>query len=750
MYGRSRQLISTMARPRTALLAALLAVWLVGGLAWAQPAVAATPSASVTYDIPAGPLGQALARFSEQSGLSLSFDPGLTAGKTTAGLSGSHAPLDALAKLLAGSGLRVAEAGDGRLTLVGDGKPSTTLPGVTVTGQSRQDDPTVHDISTEVLRRTMAKDVADIFATDPSVAIGGGGRNAQRLYLRGIESSNLNVTIDGARQGRSLHQHRGDAGGIDPEILKRVEVRTGPAADNGPGALGGGIVFETVDAQDKLVDGKSVGATIRGGYATADESLLGGATAYGVYDQHFGLLAHVSGTNFEDYSIGEGGRAPNTAGQDRDYFAKFSMLDLAGHSLRLSAERNTTDGHYVWGSTGSDMGYPLDTSEIIYAVSQRDTYTLDHRYNPASQWIDTKVNLYFNDNSVDNQSADTKYLSQETGGSARNTFTFDLGPTAHRLSVGGDVVAEDSIGELADGSEKNNKSSNLGLFIQDRLSLGPLGLSFGARLDSYDSDFGPYNINGTEVSPNVGATYELIQGLTAFANYGQAVRGSGIIPGSWLTNINAKTVFKITEPESSRQIDGGLRYLRDSLFLADDRFNIAGTVFNTRLENSIEAVGMRGVINELVNGETIIANGWELRAGWGFGPFDTTMAFAHVDTEDDDGNPIGVVRRKAASTGDRFVWDNRYQPIEGVVLGYTLTAVGRLKDVPSGQPERPGYVLHAIQAQWQPVWTPGLTLQLVVDNIFDVRYADQTSIYTTTGVVDEPGRDIRLGFTYSF
>jgi len=156
MYGRSRQLISTMARPRTALLAALLAVWLIGGLAWAQPAAAATPSASATYDIPAGPLGQALARFAEQSGLSLSFDPALVAGKTTAGLGGSHAPLDALAKLLAGSGLRVAEAGDGRLTLVGDGKPSATLPGVTVTGQSRQDDPTVHDISTEVLRRRPA------------------------------------------------------------------------------------------------------------------------------------------------------------------------------------------------------------------------------------------------------------------------------------------------------------------------------------------------------------------------------------------------------------------------------------------------------------------------------------------------------------------------------------------------------------------------------------------------------------------
>lgn len=47
---------------------------------------------------------------------------------------------------------------------------------------------------------------------EPSVSIGGGGRNAQRLYLRGIGGTNLNITIDGAKQGGSLYQHMGDIG----------------------------------------------------------------------------------------------------------------------------------------------------------------------------------------------------------------------------------------------------------------------------------------------------------------------------------------------------------------------------------------------------------------------------------------------------------------------------------------------------------------------------------------------------------
>jgi len=113
------------------------------------------------------------------------------------------------------------------------------------------------------------------------------------------------------------------------------------------------------------------------------------------------------------------------------------------------------------------------------------------------------------------------------------------------------------------------------------------------------------------------------------------------------------------------------------------------------------------------------------------------------------GQDPGAVRRLTAPTGDTLVWDNRWQATERLTLGYTLELVADLEDVPAGQPERDGYHFHSIRAQWQP--TPDLQLGLAVDNLFDRRYASHTSLYSaSTGILDEPGRDIRLNLAYTF
>ena len=87
------------------------------------------------------------------------------------------------------------------------------LPVVKVTGTRTS------DISSEALTRRQATSMRDIFALEPSVDVGGGAANARRLYLNGIEATNLNISIDGARQGRNLFQHRGNLTGLDPMLV---------------------------------------------------------------------------------------------------------------------------------------------------------------------------------------------------------------------------------------------------------------------------------------------------------------------------------------------------------------------------------------------------------------------------------------------------------------------------------------------------------------------------------------------------
>jgi hemoglobin/transferrin/lactoferrin receptor protein len=248
----------------------------------------------------------------------------------------------------------------------------------------------------------------------------------------------------------------------------------------------------------------------------------------------------------------------------------------------------------------------------------------------------------------------------------------------------------------------------------------------------------------------VGVTYDLIKGLTAFGNYGEAVRASGVIPGSWMTNIESGTPFNITEPERSRQWQGGLRYLGQSLFTDRDHLRLQGTYFHTLIENRIEAPGRRGVISEIKNGDDLISRGYELRVAWGLPNLETSLSFTHVTLEDQDGNPVGVIRRVAGATGDRVVWDNRWKPFDQLTLGYTLNLVFELTDVPEDEPNRDGYTVHNIQAIYEPVWCPGLAINLAVNNLLDERYSEHTTIYSDFGIVEEPGLDVRLGLTYKF
>lgn len=613
-------------------------------------------------------------------------------------------------------------------------------------------------VSLEKVRRSQSRDIKDVFAAEPSVTVGGGARSAQRIYLRGVEGTNLNITIDGATQGRNLFQHRGNAGGIDPDLLKSVVVAPGPVADNGAGALGGSIAFETVDAQDLLYPGRSSGFMLKNGYATVDDSWRGSAAAYGLVGGWLGVLAHVSAENSGDYRAGGGEDVHGSAGKDRDYFLKLSVLDKAGHSVRVSAEKNTNSGLYRWGA--GDAGYD-ESATLYYQESERETYVFDHRYRmPDSRLVDWRFNLYKNNLYLKNRDSGTETESEGTGGQVRNTALFDLAGTSHRLTVGADYYFEE-------GTHRNqgvqtgtdNKAENLGFFVRHRMSIGPLGISFGARYDDYETAFGGMTVSGGEWSPSAGVELELSRGLTAHAGYGEAVRSTGIIPVQWLANASATPTFntqtgknsygKPFEPERSLQREIGLRYSGSGLVAFGDNFSITGTLFKTKINNLIMQIGgtQGRPVSGFYNDDPLISSGWEVRGSWSSGSFSSTLGYSHVDTEDQYGNPLAITRRKGASTGDRMIWDTRWRASGNLIFGYTLTALGAIK---KGALDRPGYVLHDLQAEWLPEGLDGVSFSMVVNNLLDRRYCDQTSIESGDTVIYEPGRDLRLVASYRF
>ena len=108
-------------------------------IVWAQSPIG-QQSVTTIYNIPAGPLGTALSHFASESGLLLSSDANLTAGRQTAGLQGKYTVEQALKRLLAGTGLQPRFSDNGAVTLeraASQGSDqSVVLPSMTVSAAS--------------------------------------------------------------------------------------------------------------------------------------------------------------------------------------------------------------------------------------------------------------------------------------------------------------------------------------------------------------------------------------------------------------------------------------------------------------------------------------------------------------------------------------------------------------------------------------------------------------------------------------
>lgn len=630
------------------------------------------------------------------------------------------------------------------------------LESIKISAEALQDRSVKSRISAEDIERTQAKDVKDIFANDTSISVGGGGKNAQRLYVRGIEASNLNVTIDGAKQGRALFRHRGDIQSIDPVLLKQVEVSTLSGAESGSGALAGSIVFETVDAQDLLTEGQKVGAILRAGYMGASRGHREGVSLYGSLHENLGLLLDASAQNQNDYRGGSGEKALYTAAKDYSYLAKLSLLDHYDHSLRISASRHHNTGHYITGGPGSDMGAPKPNQVANFQRLQRDSYTLRHRYNPENPLVDLSTQLYYNKQNLENKSSAIDVTSEGIGGSLKNAFRFEVGTLKNRLALG--IDHDSDTGKSPSSVNKSigvqsNRSTNTGLFLQGDTSWQKATIHYGARWDKYSSEFGPKEISGNELSPNFGASYEIIPGLSVLANYSEAVRAGGILPLQWMANITPKTNFndgKAFKPEQSKQKEFGVKYAARGIFADQDRVRLSAMVFETTMENLIElAEGGRGLVRKIWNApHKVISKGYELKASWEVDRFFTSLGFSHVDTEDEDGKPLEATRLKSASSGDKFTWSLGYEVSPTWSVGYTLRAVGKLDDIPASS--RAGYALHDINMQWKSASLQGLNYQLAVKNLFDKSYSDQSSFDFRDVAMEEPGRDIRFSVQYKF
>lgn len=641
------------------------------------------------------------------------------------------------------------------------------------------------EIDREEIELLQANDLADLFRNVPSVSVGGGVGLAQKIYVRGLEDSLLNVTIDGAPQRGTLFHHVGRVT-IEPELLETVDVQAGPGeATAGFGAVGGAIRFRTRNAVDMLEDGRDIGGIAKAGWFSNDGYKLSG-TVYGRIAGDVGILASYVHVNRDPYKDGDGVRQLATGAEQNLGFVKIGGELGGGHRVTASYEQRRESGRF-----GQRPNWPAVVGQLFDVKGKRQTAVLNYGYEGDSG-VGIEATGYWTRTNF-TQNRDDRWGLY---GAEIETYGFDaranLAIGNHAITVGAehrrdevtsaylsapamwqDWAWDPNIGSFTE------KGSLMGVYIQDHWRVAdPLLISFGARYDAYDLDQTTYR-TGTHsdgVSVNVGAEYEIIPGLSLNAGYAEAFRGKEIGDAFTLEKRPGRLSLSPTlRPERVDNLEGGVKYDLGG-------FTASAVYYEMTIKNVIlDQLGRDAAqpVQDAVyyeNVGTFKSKGVELRAGYRTGPFSIDAYYNHYDSRL-NGNRIEGYEHIALgnSMGDNWAVTAGFQPSEHFNFRASVTRVEDLNDIevlfrevqlyPDDISEtqfidKPGYTTVDLFGSWRPFGTDRLELQAAVYNLFDKRYIAHASVadYGQLGLPDyaivsglpEPGRNVRLTASVRF
>ncbi|MCH8497784.1 MAG: TonB-dependent receptor [Marinobacter sp.] len=604
-------------------------------------------------------------------------------------------------------------------------------------------------VDAQQLERFQADDLVDVFQSLPDVSVGGSLGIAQKVYVRGIEDTLLNVSIDGASQAGTLFHHSGRLA-IEPELLKRIEVDTGAGrATAGAGALGGAIRFETKDPEDLLRPGEQAGGLVKLGGFSNTEGYKANLTVFGRLNEQWSALAFVSQADHKRFRDGDGERVAGTDAEQQLGYLKLVGQLPAGQVVRLSHEVRTDKGERPqrpqWIVSGFNRLYELD--------GRRDTTTFNYGIDPAGNpWLDASLTLYNTEARIEQNVADRwgRYFgfTHSAGGDLRNRS--QLG--AHVLTYGVDYRSDKvNAGDAANRKGEEETGEVAGVYLQaDYWLTQRLLLSTGARYDDYRlTDNNDQRFSEDAVSPNVNIAWEALDGLTLKAGYARAFRGP-----------TTRDTFKIDRAQNAPDLKGERAVNRELGFdWVYQDFTLAAEIYRSTIKDVVADRLGGPVLYENIGDLT--SDGFRVSTSYQWDRVYLGLGY-HSNDAELNGNPLTVYEYNLLgnTVGDSWVADLIYHWNRNLEFGWQGRFVKGIRKLETsvGTIDKPGYGVHDLFLHWLPTGSDDLRLTVTVKNVADKQYLDHASngdfqhIPGYEGVVGmpEPGRDIRLGLALRF
>ncbi|MDW3207901.1 MAG: TonB-dependent receptor [Alphaproteobacteria bacterium] len=608
-------------------------------------------------------------------------------------------------------------------------------------------------ITEEELERRNPQSIKDVFRGESAIQVGGGSDVSRKIYINGVEDTNLNVKMDDSRQVNSAFHHLGTAI-IDPGLLKSVSVETGVGpVDVGPGALGGSIAYETKDARDMLEIDEMLGGFSRSQVGSNGRT-YSQALAFAGQHENFEAMVYGSVDGGRNYEDGRDDEVIGTRPNMRNSIGKAAWTGNTGGRLEFNTGYMEDKGIRP---NRANFGSLNNGAEPTLQEYNRKHFTLSYRdeaptetFNPEVVLSYTETELFIHDLAFGPFRFDLRSQTKSYSGKVANTFSTGLGlAESGSVTVGTDFYRDVGHGDISGGFSaatvprvNTETSDNVGLFAQARLNVTPaFRANLGLRYDQQQFE----GVDGTRLdgggpSASLNLEYDVLPWLTG---YGGAASNYGPIPlgESQIYNFAAQWVYDGLTSSRSYNYKAGVK-VEDGGVSGDFH------VYQTEIDGSHNlGSATRNSTRDLT------ARGFNVS-----GQYQEDIGYVRATYSNNrfrsDGLPLssGDASYHGLQMGNTATLDIVREWIDiGLAVG--ASAEYAFEDDTNETFPNKSYFVTDVFAQYQPTEMEAVTLRLDVRNLFDELYVDRATSATDNSAAtpfNEPGRSFLVSAKVDF
>jgi len=747
------------------------------------------------YNIPAGSLQDALNQFSQQAGISLTFDPAVLQGKVSYGLSGNFEIKPGLDQLLTGSNLQVTQQAGGYVitalpAAAGTDPVVTTLPSIQITASNtnryaavststatktntllRDVPQSISVVTNELIKDQSIRSLGDAVRYVPGVGVSQGEGNRDALVFRGNRSTG-DFFIDGIRDDAEFFR--------DLYNIDRIEVLKGA---NGMifGRGGSGGVINRVSKQanwDPVREFTFQGGSFNQKRMTADVGHVindvaavrlnamyedAGSFRNGVSMERLGISPTVTlKPTHRTKVVVNMERFHDDRTADRG-IPSFNGRPVDVHSSQFFGDPKRSNANIDVLAFNSMIEHKFDSG---FTLQNRTNYaTYDKFYQNIfanSQVFSGLVSLgaYNNATTRENVFNQTNLL-----------YSFNTGAISHTLMAGIEVGRQDTHNRRQSGFFNNDLASSslrvplnnpithvpvtfltgnqdaynrsvvnvTSLYIQNQIELLPqLQLIAGVRYDMFQVDFRQKNgdrahlkTNDGLISPRFGLIYKPIEPVSFYVSYSQAY-----VPraGDQLTSLNVTTA--VLKPEKFTTLETGVKWdIRPDLALTGAVFQLDRTNAITADPNDPSRTFLSK--GQRTKGVEVSLNGqltsnWSVMGGYAYQIGEFTSDIQGIAKK---GASVGELPRHTFSVWNRYDFTPRLGAALGVIYrGGMFASADNTVRIPD---------FTRVDAALFAQLTKQVRAQLNIENLFDTKYF--ASVHNNNNIT--PGSPIAVRAT---